>query len=668
MTAVPSACAYRAGASHRRTLRCTQAGTSSVVPPNTNTSSSTSTTNNASSIVKGCSARKRVGLTLAGGRRQQRCAVVRVFDDDGKDDLQSATAPSSGDEGGASASGSPAAAKAPEDLSLKRTLSDLDAILGVEEEEAEAESPRDEPLKVEFNPEILAKIAQVDTRTGKAADKDIQDLLGSGAGGDGKASTSEGGKELDEEEAAKVKSAAEQIAKIVNEVKQGGDKSSEESLRKEFEKLVDLLKPEEMENSVSREDCKVIKERVFGAETFWVTEIVANDDIIGGMLFKGNLRGEVEEVFTKVEAEIKKLFPERYEVVVIEDPDAEDYEDVNLRGRERICFLLLPKQAATPPKTTATQIALSVLLGGIGVLSCLQVGVGAELFMVPKDILDATLDAGTAENQENLQNLLANYDPVPLIQGAWPIAAAIFGTQVAHDIGHRVVAAAKGIKLGPSYLIPNGQIGLFGSITQFKSLCKTRSDMFDVAYGGLAGGGAIASALFLSGLILSMDQDAANLVPVPSILFQGSVLLGGLAKTFIGSGAMVKSQVMVHPNLIAGWCSMVCTALNALPIGSLDGGRIVQAAYGRRALSISAILTYAGLGFGILGSTLSLPFGLYVLFCQRIPEQYLKNHVTGTDTNRQLFAAAVLLFSVATLLPMAPSDLDIMQASIQNSF
>ena len=67
---------------------------------------------------------------------------------------------------------------------------------------------------------------------------------------------------------------------------------------------------------------------------------------------------------------------------------------------------------------------------------------------------------------------------------------------------------------------------------------------------------------------------------MPSVLFQGSVLLGTLAKTFVGSAAMAKSQVMVHPNLIAGWCSLVCTALNALPVGSLDGGRIVQAAYG----------------------------------------------------------------------------------------
>lgn len=556
---------------------------------------------------------------------------------------------------------------------IKRTLTDLDAVLGVEEDEedtSERGSARatpqdagkddDEPLIVEYDPEILTKIAQADGKrdSGKGRDWDINPLPGSKG-----LSTS---KDLDEEEQKAVKSAADQIAKIVSEVKKGDNKSakSDESLRKEFEKLVDLLKPEEMQNKVSRDDCKVIKEKVFGAESFWVTETVANDDVIGGMLFKGNLRGEVESVYNKVEQEIKKLFPDKYEVLIIEDPDAEmEFDNAGVKGREKVCFLLLPAQQAIPPQSTRGQVAISVLLGLLSALSCMQVGVGAELFMIPKEILDASV---TPENQSELQSLLANWDPLPLVNAAWPIAACIFGTQVAHDIGHRVVAKTKDLELGPSFLIPNGQIGLFGSITQYKSLCKTRADMFDVSYGGLAAGGAVASALFLSGLILSMDQDAASLIPVPSVLFQGSVLLGSLAKTFIGSTAMAKAQVMVHPNLVAGWCSMVCTALNCLPLGSLDGGRIVQAAYGKKALSISAILTYAGLGFGLLGSTLSLPFGLYVLFCQRIPEQYLKNHVTGVNTNRALFAAAVLLFAIATLLPMPPSDLDIMAA--QNNF
>lgn len=42
-----------------------------------------------------------------------------------------------------------------------------------------------------------------------------------------------------------------------------------------------------------------------------------------------------------------------------------------------------------------------------------------------------------------------------------------------------------------------------------------------------------------------------------------------------------------------------------------------QAAFGRNALAVSSLLSYVGLGLGLLGSSLALPFGLYVLICQR---------------------------------------------------
>lgn len=42
-----------------------------------------------------------------------------------------------------------------------------------------------------------------------------------------------------------------------------------------------------------------------------------------------------------------------------------------------------------------------------------------------------------------------------------------------------------------------------------------------------------------------------------------------------------------------------------------------QSAFGRSSLAVSSLLSYVGLGLGLLGSSLALPFGLYVLICQR---------------------------------------------------
>lgn len=49
-----------------------------------------------------------------------------------------------------------------------------------------------------------------------------------------------------------------------------------------------------------------------------------------------------------------------------------------------------------------------------------------------------------------------------------------------------------------------------------------------------------------------------------------------------------------------------------------------QAAYGRQALALSSFFTYVGLGLGLLGSSLALPFGLYVIICQRTAEKFIQ--------------------------------------------
>ena len=50
----------------------------------------------------------------------------------------------------------------------------------------------------------------------------------------------------------------------------------------------------------------------------------------------------------------------------------------------------------------------------------------------------------------------------------------------------------------------------------------------------------------------------------------------------------------------------------------------VQAAFGKGALNVASLLTYIGLGLGLLGSSLAVPFGLFVLVFQRDQEKYIQ--------------------------------------------
>ena len=44
----------------------------------------------------------------------------------------------------------------------------------------------------------------------------------------------------------------------------------------------------------------------------------------------------------------------------------------------------------------------------------------------------------------------------------------------------------------------------------------------------------------------------------------------------LGEQALSGASVPIHPFLIAGWAGLVSTALNLLPVGNIDGGRVVQ--------------------------------------------------------------------------------------------
>lgn len=67
----------------------------------------------------------------------------------------------------------------------------------------------------------------------------------------------------------------------------------------------------------------------------------------------------------------------------------------------------------------------------------------------------------------------------------------------------------------------------------------------------------------------------AGLVAVPGALFQGSLALGSLVQGTLGE-VRAGGSLPVHPLLVAGWAGLVSTALNLLPVGNIDGGRMTQ--------------------------------------------------------------------------------------------
>lgn len=354
---------------------------------------------------------------------------------------------------------------------------------------------------------------------------------------------------------------------------------------------------------------------------------------------------------------VRALFGERYTVKLVEE---REWDGMDPSAEPRIVLQILPTEAALPEPTAGWQRGVAAVALALTLGSALQLGLAANVGLLPKETLQ-WLANPTNLNAEGLPPGLENFDPLPWLQSAVSVGGAALLPQLAHELGHAVAAGMKGIKTGPSFLIPNSQLGTFGSITQLKSLAKNRTDLFDFAASGLVCGGVASLGMFIFGLVASHSGGGADagLLPVPTQLFQGSFLLGGLAKLALGADAMAKATVYVSPLMVGGWCGLVATALNSLPVGNLDGGRVMLAAYGRDVLAFSSLVSYIGLGLGLLGSSLALPFGLYVLICQREAEQNLQNEVSEVSEQRKVIALTLAALAIMVLLPAFPDPTEL---------
>jgi len=102
----------------------------------------------------------------------------------------------------------------------------------------------------------------------------------------------------------------------------------------------------------------------------------------------------------------------------------------------------------------------------------------------------------------------------------------------------------------------------------------------------------------------------------------------------------------------------VISALNLMPAGQLDGGRVVQAIYGRKTARRTTIATLIILGIVALANPsnpLILYWAIIILFLQRSLERPSLNEITEPDDTRAILGLVALFLMVATLIPFTPA-------------
>ena len=398
---------------------------------------------------------------------------------------------------------------------------------------------------------------------------------------------------------------------------------------------------EAQQKEVGLDDALVerLRAEVFDLKSFYVTDV---ESTVVGTVFRGNLRADADAVYQRVQDALAKApeLAEKVQLLLLPDPTPITVEQLQeIDGERRPVFLALPAGRIDGLMQTTPEIGLALISLGIGCFTTLGYALSSFLLSADGTLIEQ-LQAG---------------DPAPLFQAA-PIALGLGLVQLAHEVGHYGAASRSGVKLGVPILLPSLQLGHFGCVTRLLSFPKDRTALFDVAAAGPAVGFVLSILLYTVGLVISPGTPAAvassNPV-IPGGLLTSSLLLNTLASIFLGDVSAIGPVVELHPLALIGFTSALLNALQLLPIGRLDGGRIATAVLGQGASLVSALSLFS-LGFSTLffgDNPVLLFFGLVVIFFQRQPDLPCANELSEVSMQRKLAAGALFTFMVLTLLP-----------------
>ena len=275
------------------------------------------------------------------------------------------------------------------------------------------------------------------------------------------------------------------------------------------------------------------------------------------------------------------------------------------------------------------------------------------------------LNTDIANRVEQELTLSTNPDLSFLTDLSFPIFASFLGLQLFHEVGHWLVARGYNITITPPTFIPNPILGITGTITSFKTSPKNRQEMLDVAVTGPLVAIALSIVTMYVGLQLTLNTDPtayANLPKLPiSFLYQSS-LGAGIIESVYGSGTLnvpdlTTATMNLHPLVISGYTSLLVNALQLIPFGRTDGGRISLALFGRTGKQLIDFIALTGLFFlGLFASDAFLFYVSFLLFLQGEPEIPCRNEVDEVDFSRvilSIFAGFVVLL---TVIPMGASS------------
>ncbi|KAJ0983729.1 hypothetical protein J5N97_002085 [Dioscorea zingiberensis] len=356
----------------------------------------------------------------------------------------------------------------------------------------------------------------------------------------------------------------------------------------------------------------ILRDQVFSFDTFFVT---SQEPYEGGVLFKGNLRGKASTSYVKLTKRMQDRFGDQYKLFLLINP--EDDKPV---------AVVVPKQTLQQESTAVPEWFAAGAFGLVTIFTILLRNVPAFQ-----------------------SNLLSTFGNVEMLKEGLPGALVTTSVLVFHEVGHLLVARDIGVKLGVPYFVPSWQIGSFGAITRIVSIVSNREDLLKLAVAGPLAGFLLGFTLYLLGFILP-PNDGIGIVVDPAI-FHESFLVGGIAKLLLGDALKEGNPLSVNPLVIWAWAGLVINAINSIPAGELDGGRISLALWGRKTSTRLTGVTVALLGVSSFFSDVAFYWAVLLFFLQRGPIAPLSEEITEPESKYISLGVAVLFLGLLVCLP-----------------
>ncbi len=335
---------------------------------------------------------------------------------------------------------------------------------------------------------------------------------------------------------------------------------------------------------------------IFNIDSFYATSISNYQD---GAIVKGNLRTDPQLAHARLTSSLSHTLGDEYQLFLVEGND------------RRPLVIILPHRPLAPPHLWQRVLAVALV----------------AMSTTAAYVLGRSIEAGVV------------------------LAGGLLLILGVRELALRWTARQYGVSLSLPFALPSLQLGSFGCFSRFLSAVPSRSALFDLAIAPAFASGIMSLVILVGGLALSA-MHYGNL-EIPSQIFQASALTGLMAKLFLGDRLHV-DFVTIHPLVFLGWAGLVITALNLLPAGQLDGGRIIQAIYGRRTASWTTLISLVLLAITSVLYPLALYWGAIILLLLRNLEPLMLNELSEPEGDRDAIGIFALFWMLLTLLPLTP--------------